>query len=447
MALGSYTPVNAPTQGSNIVADVTLSNYVFATGVHKPEFSQYLTYCYPQYTLTSLLDRIGRFEPVGQDKYEWAEVERTREVATVSAGGISVVAGVATITTDETQLYFVARDIIKLGDDTLALVSSNSLVGGQQTIVMEALDSGTPLVAGNFTVGDKLSHLYDLHEEYSNEPTARVYLPVKRSNDLNILRRTISISTTEWSNIVWMNINGKPYWYYADEHIAMSEFARDREIAILLGETPVTPSVAVKGGKGIIPDVTSGGVVGTFAGDVVEGDIMEQIKALVIASPADEFLVLAGSEFMKDLTVSLRDYYVGGGVDFGLFSTINTVGLNLQSYKFLGKTIHFVHYQLFDDPKVFPSNSAGIDYSDFSLWLNMGNDENGRPLISGKFKKDPNGVEYKFLRKFTPGISSPTTGEMDGVAANGRDGFTVHLYSYVGVETRCLNQHGILRRA
>ena len=48
--------VTQPAQGSDIQGGQPLiSKHVFATGVHKPEFSQYLTYCYPQYTLTSLL--------------------------------------------------------------------------------------------------------------------------------------------------------------------------------------------------------------------------------------------------------------------------------------------------------------------------------------------------------------------------------------------------------
>lgn len=442
----AVTFLSQPPQGTNIVADATLEKYVFASGVHKPEFSSWLTYCYPQYTLTSLLDQIGRFEGVKQDNWSWAEVERTREVATIAS--IVDTAPVFTITCDETTVYFVARDVLKTANDKQMIVTSATLVGGFQTLVVESIDSTSPLVAGDLVATDVISHLYNAHEEFSDEPTPRTYLPVTRNNDLGILRRTCQISTTELTNQVWMDIDGENHWYYADEQIAMGEFARDREIYLLTGKKSVSNSVESRSGNGILEFVEDGGTVGTFPAKVVETDIIDQVRQMLVHSPANEYMVLCGSQFMADLQLAMRAYYVNGGVNFGTVADADTVGIAFQTYNILGKTINFTHYQLFDDPKVFPVQASGIDYSNYSLWLNMGTDENNRPLITGKYKQGPDGTDYKFVHKATPGISAPTNfGDFDGFAANGKDAFSVHLYSYIGIEVRCTNQHGILRKA
>lgn len=442
----AITPISSVTQSSNIVADLTLEKYVFASGVHKPEFSQWLTYNYPQYTLTSLLDQIGRFEPVSQDTFTWAEQNRNREVATITS--IVDTAPTFTITCDETQVYFVKNDVIKTANDKQALVTSATLVGGFQTLVVESMDSTSPLVAGDLIAGDKLSHLYNSFEEYSDEPTPRTYLPTTESNKLGILRRNCTISTTEYSNQIWMNINGQNFWYFADEAIAMNEFARDREIYMLRGKKSDTNSLDTRSGDGILTFVEDGGTINSFAGAVTEKDIIDHVRQMIVHSSATEYTVLCGAQFMADMQFALRDYAVGGGVSYGTVQTAKIAGISFQTYKILGKTIHFTHYQLFDDPKVFPIQASGVDYSNFSLWLNMGMDDNNRPLITGKYKKGPNGVDYKFVHKAIPGISAPAGfGDMDGFSANGKDGFSVNLYSYIGCELRSKNQHGILRAA
>lgn len=447
--------VTQPTQTSDVRGNAgLLSSYLFLQGIHKPEFSQFLTYKYPQYVLTSLMDRLDRYEPSKQDTFSWSELPRTREVGTVADDGAAAPdvtdngGGSFTVVTDETQLYFVARDVGRLHNEDKFIVTAASLVGGKQSITLRSVDDSAPLTAGDFAIGDKLSHLYNLHEEYSNQPDPRAYLGETVENQLNILRRTSRYSTTEFTNATWVSIGGKNYWYFQDEMIAMAEFARDRENCLMFGTTASVATLgSLAGGKGIIDFVEEGGVAGTFPATVVESDIMDMIQALKVSSPASEYLVLAGSKFLKDATIALRDYHVGGGISYGVFNNVNTIGLKLQQYEFLATTVTFVHYPPFDDPKMLPTKTGQIDYSNYSLWLNMGNDNNGEPLIKIKYKEDANGVQYKFIKKISPGMSSPTADGNDGIAVTGRDGFDVHLYSYIGLEFRAKNNHGILRAA
>ena len=53
---GNPTP---PLVAGNSVREPILQGYVFQSGLHKPEVSSILTYKYPQYYLTSVLDRMN----------------------------------------------------------------------------------------------------------------------------------------------------------------------------------------------------------------------------------------------------------------------------------------------------------------------------------------------------------------------------------------------------
>jgi hypothetical protein len=76
-------PTGPLDSGTN-VRDV-LQGYVFQSGIHKPEHSSLLTYKFPQYYLTSLLDRMGAEESVAQDVWSWNVMDRTRRGSTVEA--------------------------------------------------------------------------------------------------------------------------------------------------------------------------------------------------------------------------------------------------------------------------------------------------------------------------------------------------------------------------
>ena len=90
-------------------------------------------------------------------------------------------------------------------------------------------------------------------------------------------------------------------------------------------------------------------------------------------------------EFLSDVHVALKDYHINGGVSYGAFGSANMVGISLNGYKFMDCTIYFVHYPTFDDAQTLPHTGAAtatkINYSNFSLWLNLGS-QRGNKLIS-----------------------------------------------------------------
>ena len=85
MPQGLPTPPLVGGKAQTLVTDPILQSYVFQSGIHKPEHSNLLSYKYPQYYLTSMLDRLGPSEPLGADVWSWNVMDRTRRGDAVGA--------------------------------------------------------------------------------------------------------------------------------------------------------------------------------------------------------------------------------------------------------------------------------------------------------------------------------------------------------------------------
>ena len=72
-------------QTSDVLTNRGQDGYIWASGILEPEHSNWLSYAYPQYYATAILERIGSYEGVAQDEYSWSEMDRTRNSAQSSA--------------------------------------------------------------------------------------------------------------------------------------------------------------------------------------------------------------------------------------------------------------------------------------------------------------------------------------------------------------------------
>lgn len=157
--------------------------------------------------------------------------------------------------------------------------------------------------------------------------------------------------------------------------------------------------------------------------------------------------VLCGADFMEQAQVALRDYAISGAMNYGRLGN-NTAGLDFTTYVFMGKKFHFAYYELFNDDKLVPTPSAVpsssiVDFSNTSLWLDLGTDSSGRSLITMKHKEH-DGVSRKFVHGYELGMANPN-GPQGGLVSSGDDKFTIHYLSQIGVELRLANRMGILR--
>lgn len=428
------------------VRNPILEGYVFSSGIHDPEISSLLSYKYPQYYLTSLLDRLGKEEDTAQKVFSWFEQDRTRKGGTVASlggainGNATAVVNTAIPYTSAAPGYFIVGDTVRFESGVVCRVTATQDSGGNQQITV-VKQSGGNFVTADIEANDTFGHIGSAFGEYSDAPAGRLFTPDQKYNITTILRRSMAISGDEFTNKTRIG-DGKA-WYFEAENQLMKEFARDKEATLLFGQRS---EGAVKSGKGLIEYVFDHGVNNAFAtsAGVDELDIQDHIKDLLIEGTSNEITVLAGAQFLADFQRAMKDYAIGGGTGMPKMA-----GLDFQQYKFMGKTMTIAYYELFDDPAVVPAPHGGAldaqkkaNFSNFSLWLDMGTDDSGNSLIKLRHKAH-GGISRKWIHAIEPGMVNPNG--VGGQVANGKDGFTIHYLTEFGLECRLANRHGILR--
>jgi hypothetical protein len=413
--------------------------YIFSSGILELAHSNVLSVLFPQYYGTSVLERIGYYEPCYRDYWTWSELDRTRRSAEVTSGG-----GTDTLVTDVAVSspsggYFVIGDTLMTESGVVLEVTATAEASGFQQITVTKSD-GTAITADDVADGERVGHLASSFPEYSSAPEGRLYLPNERNNKLNILRRSSYMSGTALTDKSYIGDGSS--WCFSQELIDLAEFQADRERALIFHQkTPDTADIAQRG-DGIISSLLQGSVQQTFAGTVTESDMQQVMTKLLVSSPADEYMMFAGAKLCTDLTNALREYHLKGAVNYGVFGNVSVVGLTLNAYAFAGKTVYVMHLPLLDDLESLPNTQASsspskIDFSNFGMLLNLGT-QNGKKLISMKYK-ELDGLQRKFIYKYQLGMM----GDSPDIATT-VDGLSTHMLSDIGVEVRALNQHALL---
>jgi hypothetical protein len=449
-ATGTPTP---PLVGGNSVRNPILQGYVFQSGIHKPEHSNILSFIYPQYYATALLERLGAFEGTSQDVYSWNVIDRTRQSGTVSSlAGV----GTNTVTFEITEFdfttaapgYLIVNDVIRTQGGAIGRVATSvvsTVLTDKQKVTVDKVD-GTNWTAADIADTDKFGHITNSFPEASSAPNGRLYLPTEEWNTLTIIRRSIYISGSELTNKTYLGDGAS--WFWTNEDIEMKEFARDRELAIIFGDL-INTSGGPKMAKGLWEYADEFGITNVYstAAGITEDDLQETIKDLLIQGASNDIYGLCGADALKDVQNALRDYAIAGAQDFGKGASEATAGLNFQSYFFMGKRLHFAYYELFDDQSVLPTPVGGVDsvtydFSKTIFFLDLGTDSGGKSLITLKYKEH-DGISRKFVHGYEVGMVN-AYGQQGGQVSSGDDKFTVHLLSEIGIEVRLPNRLAIL---
>jgi len=146
--------------------------YVFG-GIQKPDFSDYITYRFPQYTITTLLNRIGRKNPVaGNDFFSWFEKGKFRQSVTSTTSSASGATGQTSVTVayaagTGVQATFLVGDVIRFENNEYAIVTATTGgtgAGASGTLACNVVSSGAG-TSSLITNGMKFAHLYNLQQE------------------------------------------------------------------------------------------------------------------------------------------------------------------------------------------------------------------------------------------------------------------------------------------
>lgn len=432
------------TDGTSAV-DRILSGYVFASGIHKEEHSNILSYLYPQYLGVAMLEKLGAYEPIAADTWTWNLMDRTRKAGTATAIATVLPAAAVTFTTDYEHNagsklgYLVVGDTIRTQKGALLRVTGIGAAGGFQTVTVAKVGGGD-IVTGDLAVNDKFGHIASAFAEGTNQPKGRLFLPKEEGNVLQILKRTCEVTGSEFTNKTRIG-DGKS-WYFTVEEITMNEFQKDRELAVLFGKTQTTGE---RNTRGLIDYALEYGTETLYDGGtgLTERELQDHIMDMVVEGVSGDLVVLGGSQYVAEFNRALKDYALAGAQSYDS----KPAGLNFTEYQFAGRKISVAHHVLFDDPEILPfignPNATSINFRYFSLWIDFGQmDKQGVKGISLKYKALA-GQSRKLIIKIAAGMMSPeetsVISDMDGY-----DGFKVFYLSEIGIEVRFPNRLGVM---
>ena len=433
-----------PYSTGTAAVDRIMSGHVWSAGIHKEEHSNILSHLYPQYYGIALLEKLGAYEPIAADTWTWNIMDRTRLAGSVDSITTALPASSVEFTTnyewdgDGKLGYLVVGDTIRTQSGALLRVNEVGDDSGLQTVTVTKVGGGN-ITSDDLAVDFVFGHIASSFAEGTNQPKGRLYLPREEGNVLQILKRTVEVTGSEFTNRTRIG-DGKA-WYFTVEEITMNEFQKDRELAVLFGKTQTT---GARNTRGLIDYGLEYGIVSQYdAGTgLTERDIQDQITAHLVEGSSGDLVVLAGSEYVAQFNRALKDYAMQGAQSFDN----KVAGLDFQVYNFGGKKINVAHHVLFDDPEILPylddPSADAINFRYFSLWLDLGQMPlQGKKGITLKYKA-LNGYSRKLIVRTAAGMMSPENADVIS-DMDGYDGFKTFFLSEIGIEVLFPNRIGI----
>lgn len=420
--LTAQIPTSVNAGGAYTNSTGLLEGHVFNEMNEQPDILSALIIKYPEFYLTSLIDKIGASSECDNQTFGWSVMGRTRKGALISSVANGTTA-TATLTLDTTYSsangnlgYYLVGDTIRVAESEEIgnVVAVGNSGGTVQTIDVVRAKGGnwsSSLVASNFHIG----HVGSMFGEGSTGPGFRNYFPDNDYNVTTVLRRNFQISRSAMKSKNWVNSPSGKKWWYAQEDFEQREIMRDVEATMLFGQRFVSSSLqGANLSRGLFEYATGSGVQGTFSSSVgvQEADWSNLLRQLSDQQGANEVIALCGTQILADTMHALADRYRSIP---NSEKTATIAGLGFESYKILGKTVHFAKYELFSDTSIVPAVTASStvrDYTNTALILDFSTTENG-PNIQMKYR---NGS--KMIQKLIPGMASPgleAANDFDGV--------------------------------
>lgn len=391
-----------------------LEGHIFANGLEKPDVLSALIIKYPEYYLTSLLDKIGATSEIPNDTISWNIMPRTRKGATVT-GVANGTTATATLTLDTAYDsasgnlgYFLVGDTIRVGNSgEIGRVTAVGNSGGTvQTIDVVRYGGGnwsTALINTNFVIG----HIGSMYGEGSTGAGGyRSYFPENDWNVTTKLRRDFKITRDAMKSQKWVEAPGGKNWYFAQEDFEHREIMRDLEATLIFGKRFKSSSLqGANLSRGLLEYAEGSGKQATFssASGVQEADWSYLLEQLSDEQGSNDLVALCGTKLLFDTMHALGDRYRPLS-SAEVPTAVKEAGIAFESYYIGGKRVHFSKYELFSDTSIVPSvtaSSTAKDFRNFGMVLDFSQTENGTN-IQMKYRDGA-----RMIQKMIPGMPSP----------------------------------------
>jgi len=166
------------------------AGFIWGSGISAEEYSELLSYLYPQYLATAMIDKLSS-EATSNQRFFWAEQDRTRKALEISVAPGAPGATVTVTVTADSAAYVIKGDTYRTRDGKVVVV--DNVVNDQVTIsILDTVGYGTisgQIEVSDVSAGSKLGHIGSNFAEGSSNIGSRTSFPNQRNNQTNILRK------------------------------------------------------------------------------------------------------------------------------------------------------------------------------------------------------------------------------------------------------------------
>lgn len=281
--------------------------------------------------------------------------------------GIIKTGGRTSLAGDTLKLEWANSEYTGFINDT-AVEGSNGTFGivrenGQGYVVIKLLFSATGDVtfqAADFAAGTQVSAVQDVSAGVTDGKQSRTYVPLQEYNIIGQQRYSLELSREDVSRRTVVEINGQPYWQYAQMPLFMKETKNSINKGIWKSPRVSKKDEWLSGGIKWQIENQGGTRIG-YGGQFDEDVIINVAKnALEKGLGTTEYLVPSGMNVMSGLQKFVGSKYIQYA---GIANTVGgkeIKGINIETFKVLGIDFKFFNWSMLNNRAVNPEGNSSI---------------------------------------------------------------------------------------
>jgi len=461
-------------------------NFVTTMDLHKPEIESELTQTFGNQMLTGMLSMIGAEKGVSALEYTHYEEERIYPKLYATNGGAGGAGAQVTFTMDASSKYSVPENAspydgsntssitIPRRGELILIKPASGIVSADRYI--KAIIDGVNEAAGTFTASpldstesipaigsaQEIVIYGNAYGEGSMQPNARQTTVKKEVNQIQTVKGTYEVTSTERDMLSWVEFVGKDgkagrMYYLKGEADEYKNFMSQKELTLLLGEKLANDTVAnawvTNAGndnnygplsltEGLIPGILSKGNTSAYAQNTGwdKQDAESLVKVLDKQKGSKSNLLAPGIDLSIQIDNTLASYKTAGAITYGNYTFSEEASVNFQFDKFKIDDYIFSKkkFDSFNDLQTLGADGFGFTNEGLVIPMDQTRD-------AGTGEKT-NHLRLRYLVNPATGERNQRSEIIDNYKITGKDTYSVFYKDNVGLESFCLNKFAYIKQ-
>jgi len=457
-------------------------NFVTTMDLHKPEIESELTQTFGNQMLTGMLSMIGAEKGVSALEYTHYEEERIYPKLFAKNGGAGGNGASVVFTMAASSKYDVPEFASPYDGSTTSSITiprrgelilikpTSGIVSADRYIkaIIEAVTATTftaaPLdssVAIPSIGSDTEIVIYgNAYGEGSMQPGARQTKVKKEINQIQTVKGTYEVTSTERDMLSWVDFVGKDgkagkMYYLKGEADEYKNFMSQKELTLLLGEKLNNDTVAdawvasaeansgpISLTEGLIPGILSKGNTSAYAQNTGwdKQDAESLVKVLDKQKGSKSNLLAPGIDLSIAIDNTLASYKTAGAITYGNYTFSEEASVNFQFDKFKIDDYIFSKkkFDSFNDLQTLGADGFGFTNEGLVIPMDQTRD-------AGTGEKT-NHLRLRYLVNPATGERNQRSEIIDNYKITGKDTYSVFYKDNVGLESFCLNKFAYIKQ-